>query len=48
MVIFKKLDALKNPKQFKSWVISIFNRKAIGMLAGIEIQVSSLSGKMFE
>ena len=29
VVIFKKLDTLKNPKQFKSWAISIVNRKAI-------------------
>ena len=28
-VIFKKLDTLKNPKQFKSWSISIVHRKAI-------------------
>lgn len=31
-IIFKKLDALKNPKQFKSWAISIVNRKAIDWL----------------
>ncbi|WKD86436.1 RNA polymerase sigma factor SigV [Polaribacter huanghezhanensis] len=29
VIIFKKLDTLKNPKQFKSWSISIVNRKAI-------------------
>ena len=29
VVIFNKLDILKNPKQFKSWSISIVNRKAI-------------------
>lgn len=28
-VIFNKLETLKNPKQFKSWAISIVNRKAI-------------------
>lgn len=31
-IIFKKLDTLKNPKQFKSWAISIVNRKAIDWL----------------
>lgn len=30
--ILKKLDELKNPKQFKSWAISIVNRKAIDYL----------------
>ena len=32
VIIFKKLDTLKNPKQFKSWSISIVNRKAIDWL----------------
>ena len=31
-IILGKLDTLKNPKQFKSWAISIVNRKSIDYL----------------
>jgi RNA polymerase sigma-70 factor (ECF subfamily) len=31
-VIIRKLDALKEPDKFKSWVISIVNRKAIDFI----------------
>ena len=31
-IILNKLDTLKNPKQFKSWAISIVNRKSIDYL----------------
>jgi RNA polymerase sigma-70 factor (ECF subfamily) len=43
VIIFKKLDTLKNPKQFKSWAISIVNRKAIDFIRAGKRENNKLS-----
>lgn len=42
VIIFKKLDTLKNPKQFKSWAVSIVNRKAIDCIRAINRESNKL------